>query len=72
MIKAFRALDIPVLDMTGEYSTVSAHAVARLLETTLPNADFIEIEAAGHMGPVTHDQAVNETIAGFLDRTPSN
>ncbi len=71
-LEAFRALDIPVLYMTGGRSTVSAHAVARLLGTVLPNAAFIEIEAAGHMGPVTHTQAVNEAIAGFLDRTSSN
>lgn len=70
-LEAFRALDIPVLYMTGKRSTASAHAVARLLRTVLPNAAFVEFEAAGHMGPVTHAQAVNEAIARFLDRTPS-
>lgn len=70
VLEAFRALEIPVLYMTGKRSTASTHAVARLLRSVLPNAEFVEFEAAGHMGPVTHSQAVNATIAGFLNRIP--
>ena len=33
---AFRALDVPVLYMTGRHSPMSAHGVARLLTRALP------------------------------------
>lgn len=68
-LEAFRALDVPVLYMTGKCSTPSAHGVARLLTNTLPQVEVIEFEELGHMGPVTHPDAVNEVIARFLGRT---
>jgi pimeloyl-ACP methyl ester carboxylesterase len=67
-LAAFRALDVPVLYMTGRRSTVSAHGVARLLCAALPRVERIEFEEAGHMGPITHPGPVNDAIAEFVAR----
>ena len=67
-LAAFRSLDIPVLYMVGKRSTPSAHGVARLLTSVLPRVEVVEFKELGHMGPVTHAEAVNRVIAGFLDR----
>lgn len=67
-LTAFRSLDVPLLYMTGKRSTRSAHGVARLLISVLPNVEVVEFEHLGHMGPITHPEVVNEAIAGFLNR----
>lgn len=67
-LAAFRALDLPVLYMTGKRSTPSAHGVARLLTRALPKVEVMEFEKLGHMGPVTHPEPVNAAIAEFLAR----
>jgi pimeloyl-ACP methyl ester carboxylesterase len=67
-LKAFRSLCVPVLYMVGKRSTLSAHGVARLLTAALPRVEVVEFENLGHMGPVTHPDAVNEVIERFLER----
>lgn len=67
-LQAFRALDIPVLYMTGKRSPASAHGVARLLATVLPRVERVEFEALGHMGPITHPEMVNAATGDFLER----
>lgn len=68
-LRAFAALHVPVLYMTGSRSPPSSLGVASLLSKTLPRAQVIEFEGLGHMGPVTHPDLVNEAIAGFLEST---
>ena len=67
-LAAFRSLHIPVLYMVGKRSTPAAHGVARLLTSVLPRVEVVEFEELGHMGPVTHPEAVNRVIEGFLER----
>jgi pimeloyl-ACP methyl ester carboxylesterase len=67
-LKAFHSLKIPVLYMVGKRSPPSAQGVARLLATALPRVELVEFENLGHMGPVTHPDAVNEVIEQFLER----
>ncbi|MGE0358966.1 MAG: alpha/beta fold hydrolase [Burkholderiales bacterium] len=67
-LEAFRALDVPVLLMTGARSTASARGVARILRGALPRLQAVEFPELGHMGPVTHPERVNEAIAAFLAR----
>ena len=67
-LSAFQSLNIPVLYMTGGRTTASAKGVAKLLSKALPNVQMVEFEKLGHMGPVTHPDAVNPVIANFLDR----
>ena len=66
-LDAFRALEIPVLYMTGARSTASAHGVARLLCAALPRVEVVAFEKLGHMGPVTHPEPVSEAIRRFLE-----
>ena len=65
-LSAFAALDVPVLYITGSESPASARGVARLLTKTLPRVTTIEVEGAGHMGPVTHPDRVNALIERYL------
>jgi pimeloyl-ACP methyl ester carboxylesterase len=67
-LEAFRALEMPVLYLTGKRSTRSAHGVARLLAHVLPNVEVLEFEQLGHMGPITDPDRVNQEIAAFLER----
>jgi len=69
-LAAFAALDVPVLCMTGAHSTASARAVARSLCAVLPRVERLEFADAGHMGPITHVELVNEAIARFLATLP--
>jgi len=70
-LDAFRALDVPVLYMTGRRSPLPAHGVARRLLKALPRVEAIEFESLGHMGPVTHPAPVNAAIRDFLARLPA-
>ncbi|UUX97180.1 alpha/beta fold hydrolase [Aquabacterium sp. J223] len=65
-LAAFRALDLPVLLMTGGRSTTAAHGVARRLAGALPRVTVRTFAELGHMGPVTHPEPVNEAIRAFL------
>lgn len=67
-LKAFRSLNVPVLYIVGKRSPRSAHGVARLLTAVLPRVEMVQFENLGHMGPVTHPDAVNEVIGQFLER----
>ncbi|OSZ74245.1 alpha/beta fold hydrolase [Hydrogenophaga sp. IBVHS1] len=66
-LAAFRGLQVPVLYMVGERSTASAHGVARLLGSALPQVEMRRFDRLGHMGPITHAELVNEAIEGYLD-----
>jgi pimeloyl-ACP methyl ester carboxylesterase len=67
-LQAFRSLDVPVLYMMGKRSPASSRGVARLLTAALPRVEVVEFDDLGHMGPVTHPDAVNAVIARFLER----
>jgi pimeloyl-ACP methyl ester carboxylesterase len=59
---AYAALKAPALLMTGERSTVAAHATIRRLAAALPSARIFTVPGAGHMGPLTHADVVNQAI----------
>jgi pimeloyl-ACP methyl ester carboxylesterase len=61
-------LDVPVLLMVGSKSPRSSRAVAQRLADVLPQAQTVELEGLGHMGPVTHPAKVNEVMVRFLER----
>lgn len=71
-LAAFRQLKIPVLYMLGGRSTASAHGVARVLLPALAQAQVLQFEELGHMGPITHPEVVNAAIEQFLKQTESN
>jgi len=66
-LAAFAKLEMPVLLMTGGVSPASSRGVARRLSAVLPRVQVLEFAELGHMGPVTHPDAVNDAIERFLD-----
>ena len=66
-LRAFCALHVPVLYMTGSESPAASRGVGRLLTQVLPQVEVLEFEGLGHMGPITHPQIVNAAIVRFLE-----
>ena len=64
---AFTWIGAPVLFMMGENSPLSSRTVGSVLTRALPRVQIIEFEDMGHMGPVTHPEAVNGVISRFLE-----
>ncbi len=56
----------PSLFLCGARTREAAKAVCRRLGDRLPNARFETIDGAGHLGPVSHRDAVNAAIAQHL------
>jgi len=65
---AYAGIQAPVLLMTGQQSTLAAHAVLRRLQGALPDARTFTVPDAGHMGPLTHAEVVNRAILDWLAR----
>jgi pimeloyl-ACP methyl ester carboxylesterase len=59
-------LALPAQVMAGRKGPASTRRVAEQLAAALPNGSFLET-AGGHMGPITHAEAVNDVIIGFLN-----
>jgi pimeloyl-ACP methyl ester carboxylesterase len=67
-VEALSALKMPVQLIKGSRTTPAARGVMDVLRGLWPSAAYAEIEGAGHMGPATHTDAVNEVIDGFIAR----
>jgi pimeloyl-ACP methyl ester carboxylesterase len=63
---AYAALRCPTVLMTGEQSPLAARTVAERLTAALPNARLVRVAGAGHMGPMTHGEAVNAEVLATL------
>lgn len=59
-------LKFPIQLITGTETTAAAAAVVGILKQIWPTARIAEIDAAGHMSPVTHASSVNELIEEFI------
>jgi pimeloyl-ACP methyl ester carboxylesterase len=64
---AYRALDVPVLLMSGDDSPLAVRRVVARLGENLPRARVAHVAGAGHMGPLTHPRPVNALIAAHLE-----
>ncbi len=62
------ALTIPILLMSGAQTTLAEKGVMQRLQILLSQAEINEFAEMGHMGPITHADEVNQTIATFLER----
>jgi pimeloyl-ACP methyl ester carboxylesterase len=60
-------LDMPILCMTGARTQSAPRRIAELLRAAMPSATHEFVAHAGHMGPITHPQALTWRIGGFLD-----
>jgi pimeloyl-ACP methyl ester carboxylesterase len=65
-VEAFRDLAMPRLVLEGEASTPVAHRICAALGEIWPDAQRHVVRGAGHMAPVTHADAVNRVVAGFI------
>ena len=65
-IEAYAAIEAPSLFITGERTPPAARRVVEIFAEGLPNARREEIAGAGHMGPITHANAVNALIAAHI------
>ncbi|SAK95601.1 alpha/beta hydrolase [Caballeronia arationis] len=63
---AYAGLRVPALIMRGQHAPVPTRAIAERLPMLLPAARLAIVEGAGHMGPVTHAEVVNATIAQHI------
>ena len=68
-LAALRGIAVPALILRGSASPRPTRRIAALVAQVMPNARLQTIEGAGHMLPLTHDEAVNAAIAGHLSRS---
>ncbi|HUE47170.1 MAG TPA: alpha/beta hydrolase [Aestuariivirgaceae bacterium] len=68
---AYRAFRFPVLVMRGEFAPAPTRVVAEGLGDLIPGAASATIAGAGHMGPFTHSEAVNERILAHIVQAAS-
>jgi pimeloyl-ACP methyl ester carboxylesterase len=59
---AYAAIRAPTLLLTGERTPAAERRVVQRLASAIPDARIVEIANAGHMGPITHADVVNEAI----------
>lgn len=65
-VAAFRRLDIPVLLMRGTRVRRPSRAVIARLCEILPDCRVAVVDGAGHMGPFSHADEVNELIRAHV------
>ena len=65
---AYAAITAPALFVTGELTPAAERRVVALLAAALPAGSFAEVAGAGHMGPLTHGDAVNALLAAHIAR----
>jgi pimeloyl-ACP methyl ester carboxylesterase len=54
--------------MHGARSPIAAQRVVAILAAALPRATLCPIDGAGHMGPITHEGAVERAVVEHLAR----
>ena len=62
----YQAIRAPLTLLTGERSTRAARDVVRELGARLDGARVVTVPNAGHLGPLTHSDAVNTLILDAL------
>jgi len=64
----YRHFGCPVLLLTGQHTRELTRLIARQLARSLRFGLPQTVDGAGHMGPVTHPDAVAALMAGFIQR----
>jgi pimeloyl-ACP methyl ester carboxylesterase len=59
---------VPALLICGQHDAITPAEEMRRVAAAIPAADFVEIQAAGHMAPLEDPLAVNAAIQPFLAR----
>ncbi|MCU1457300.1 MAG: hypothetical protein JWL73_1392 [Actinomycetia bacterium] len=68
LIDAARNIKIPTLLVRGRMSDLLSEEGAQELLTLIPQAEFVDVEGAGHMVAGDRNDVFNDAITGFLDR----
>jgi pimeloyl-ACP methyl ester carboxylesterase len=63
---AYAAIAAPTLVMRGERSPVAARHTAAILAEAIPRATLTTVAGVGHMGPLTHADAVSDAIVAHV------
>lgn len=66
-MRQLEQLEIPVRLVCGEHSPTPATLITDRLAATFRDADRVMIRNAGHMGPLTHPEAVANAMAAHID-----
>jgi pimeloyl-ACP methyl ester carboxylesterase len=70
--EAYSGLGFPVLILRGERAPAPTRLIARVLQRLLPQCRLLEVEGAGHMGPLTHADQVSVLIARHIESVEAN
>lgn len=62
----YRKVVVPTLLMCGRRSPVSTRRIASRMAEAIPRARLHEFATAGHLGPITHANAINKMIEEHL------
>ena len=62
----FAALTMPTLIVCAARTILAARRTVEVLRRNLPNHDYAEIAAAGHMSPLTHPDRVNPVVEAHI------
>lgn len=65
-LSAFSAITLPVLYLTGSETKAAVCRLAEVLAPAFVNGRRVDLIGLGHMGPVTHPDAVNREVDAFL------
>jgi 3-oxoadipate enol-lactonase len=60
-------IDVPTLIVVGAADAISPPQEMRQIAGAIPNAQYIEIPASGHMTTMANPEAVNQAIVGFVN-----
>jgi pimeloyl-ACP methyl ester carboxylesterase len=63
----YARLPMPILFLSGTLTRAPTARIARVVQSFMPTASRIEMPGLGHLGPITHPDAVNALIALFMD-----
>jgi pimeloyl-ACP methyl ester carboxylesterase len=61
-------IQLPTLVVVGQYDAISPPMEMHAIANAIPNAQFVEIPAAGHMTTMENPLAVNAAFTRFLSR----
>jgi len=69
---AFTNFRAPVLIIRGEHAPPPTRLIADRLPSIFPDARQAVVAGAGHMGPITHADAVNALIVAHIEDAPAS
>jgi 3-oxoadipate enol-lactonase len=61
-------IQVPALVVVGAEDSISPPGEMREIAQALPDAEFVEVPAAGHMSPMENPAAVSEALVRFVAR----